>query len=95
MLFQTGLVVQTAGIAAESRENPRFALYILNSLNRHKKGDWGDLGQEDKDLNNQAIKGGDRILSAYLLPTREGTEKIYIITEHNRSVTTVLFASEY
>ena len=95
MLFETGLVVQTSGIAAESRENPRFAICVLSSLNRHKKGDWGDLCEDDKSLNEQAIKDGDRILSAYLLPTREGTEKVYIITEHNRSVTTVLFASEY
>lgn len=95
MLFQTGMTVQTAGIAAESRENPRFALYVLSSLNRHQKGDWGDLGDEDKDLNDQAIKNGDRILSAYLLPTSEGKKKVYIITEHDRSITTVLFASEY
>jgi hypothetical protein len=84
-MFNTGSVVQTAGIAHESQSNPAFALHVLNSLNRHKKGDWGDLEDEDKELNNQAVNGEDRILSMYLLPTREGTQKVYIITEWDLS----------
>ena len=95
MLFQLGRCVQTSGIANESGNYPVFALAVLNSLDRHKSGDWGDLCDEDKELNNEAINSEGRIVSAYNLPTREGNEKVYIITEHDRSVTTVLFASEY
>lgn len=95
MLFPTGTLVQTCGVSAESNAYPVFALAVLNAITRHKKGDWGDLCDEDKKLNDNAVKGDDRILSAYMLPTREGMEKVYIITEWDRSVTTVLFATEY
>lgn len=95
MLFQTGVLVQTVGIEVESGENPEFAVCVMKSLDRHKKGDWGDLEEETKYLNDEAIEEGGRILSAYNLLTREGIKKIYIITECDRSVTSVLFASEY
>jgi hypothetical protein len=95
MLFELGQCVQTSGIVNESMNYPVFALAVLNSFDRHKRGDWGDLCDEDKALNNAALKEEGRILSAYDLPTREGNEKVYIITEWDRSVTTILFASEY
>ena len=61
-------------------------------LARHQQGDWGDLGTEDKHLNDAAVKEGDRILSAYILPTGV---KVWIITEWDRSVTTLLLPNEY
>ena len=65
----------------------------IDYINRHVAGDFGDLCDEDKDMNNSAIKNNnDRILSAYTLPN---DEKIYVITEWDRSVTTVLYADEY
>ena len=60
---------------------------------KHINGDWGDLCKEDKALNDSALaNGNDRILSSY---TNENDVKIWIITEWDRSVTTILFPEEY
>jgi hypothetical protein len=61
-------------------------------LKRHLAGDWGDLGDEDKKTNDQAVIFGNRILSSYNLPKGH---KVWIITEWDRSVTTFLLPSEY
>ena len=53
--------------------------------------DWGDLRQEDKALNDQAVESGDQVMAKYL--TSKG--KIWIITEWDRSATTILFPCEY
>ena len=96
MKFQTGQLVQTAGIAHESQD-PIFAHNIIAILNRYLKCDWGDMCDDDKKLNDEAVKtNDDRILAAYQVPTAESTtKKVYIITEWDRSVTTILFADEY
>lgn len=62
-------------------------------LSRHERGDWGDLDAEDKATNERAVRDGNRILSAYTLP-RTG-EKVWVITEWDRSATTVLLPDEY
>ncbi len=60
---------------------------------RHQTGDYGDLlCDEDKHANTNAIKNGDRILSKY--KTQNGDE-IYIITESDRSLTTLMLCEEY
>lgn len=64
---------------------------MLECIQRHRQGDWGDLCDFDRKANDDALKHGDRILSAY---TIVGT-KIWIITEWDRSITTVLFPEEY
>src|SRR5690554_1668508 len=66
-------------------------------LTRHLSGDWGDLSEEDKESNNQALESGARILSAYRL--KDGT-RIWIITEAvneagERIATTILLPEEY
>lgn len=61
-------------------------------LARHAAGDWGNLGAEDLAANDRALRTGERLLSAYHLP---GGRKVWIITEWDRSVTTVLLPSEY
>jgi hypothetical protein len=60
---------------------------IAALLQRHLAGDWGDLGDEDKQANEDALKQGDRLVSKYELTP--GTE-LYVITERNRSQTAVL-----
>jgi hypothetical protein len=62
-------------------------------LARHIHGDWGDLSVEDLAANELALLTGKRLLSSYDLPDRRS--KIWIITEANRSVTTILLAEEY
>lgn len=97
MKFQIGQLVQTSGIAAESQNDPVFGHNIRAILNRYLKGDWGDMCDEDKKMNNNAVASGDdRILAAYNVPNSQTeTKKVYIITEWDRSVTTILFANEY
>jgi len=56
------------------------------------KGDWGDLSAEDKQLNDEAVQDGSRILSAYT--TAKGA-KVWVITEPDRSATTILLPDEY
>ncbi len=62
-------------------------------LTRHVTGDWGELEKEDWQENEQSVEHGWRILSAYILP--ETNTKVWIITEADRSVTTILLPSEY
>lgn len=88
-LFELGYVVATAGAAALDVD---FAPYLA----RHAAGDWGELDGFDKRQNNQAVKTGLRILSACDVPVGDGeTERIWIITEADRSTTTILLPSEY
>jgi hypothetical protein len=62
-------------------------------LARHQIGDWGDLDPEDKKENDFSVAHGYRILSAYTL--KDGQSKIWIITEADRSVTTILLPEDY
>jgi hypothetical protein len=61
-------------------------------LTRHLRGDWGDLTAEDRAQNDLALETGLRVLSSYALP---GNGKVWIITEWDRSVTTVLLPDDY
>jgi hypothetical protein len=88
-----GQKVWTAGVNDEIAIDGHFGVFVINCLSRHASGDWGDLDEHDRQANDRALKSGeDRILSAY---KAEGFPKIWIITEWDRSVTTVLFPHEY
>jgi hypothetical protein len=92
--FPLGRTLATPGAfdaLEQSGESP--ALF----LRRHASGDWGDLGDEDKTLNDQAVSDGGRILSSYI--TKTGV-KLWIISEAadeegTRTATTLLLPSEY
>ena len=88
--FSPGQVVVTAGIdelVRQGRLNP--APY----LRRHLHGDWGDLDESDRRLNDAALQSGeDRLFSSYQVTP---DLKLWIITEWDRSVTTLLLPSEY
>ncbi len=88
-LFSLGDVVITPGaLTAFVIANE----YIMPYLARHQHGTWGDLEPEDVRANEQALKHGARLLSAYQL--RDATI-IWIITEADRSSTCVLLPEEY
>lgn len=89
-LFELGHVVMTPRAAELGVD---FALYLA----RHAQGDWGDgLDSFDRRQNDTAVKEGYRILSAYTVPIGDDeTERIWIITEADRSATSVLLPSEY
>jgi len=87
--FPLGDVVATPGALdalCEAQQEP------LELLRRHQTGDWGDLDEEDKAENEFSLTHDLRLLSAYTLPTQV---KIWVITEWDRSVTTLLLPSEY
>jgi hypothetical protein len=88
-LFGLGQIVGTPGAvdALEEAEQNPFELLV-----RHVTGDWGDLEDEDKKENELSVKQGFRILSAYNLDT---DVKVWVITEWDRSVTTILLPEEY
>jgi hypothetical protein len=85
--FQLGRLVATPG-ALEA-----VPLHdIKAALARHHSGDWGEVCESDGALNDEAITDGSRILSAYV---SSNDTKFWIITEADRSCTTVLLPSEY
>ncbi|AMK13449.1 hypothetical protein AUP07_0393 [methanogenic archaeon mixed culture ISO4-G1] len=97
-LFETGPVVTTPGIRNMMGLGPQAIDTIQKCLDRHCQGDWGDLCDDDKQLNQDSLdeekeKGFtyDSLFSSY--ETDFG--KIYIITECDRSVTTILTPEEY
>jgi hypothetical protein len=89
-LFLLGKTVATPG-AIEALNTEGVSAREL--LERHVGGDWGDLSEDDRSENELSVKEGFRILSAYTLP-RTGV-RLWIITEADRSVTTLLLPDEY
>ena len=87
--FPLGQVVATPG-ALSALVSLRISPWTL--LYRHMRGDWGQLGYHDWQENEQALTEETRLLSAYTLP--DGT-RIWIITEADRSATTLLLPQEY
>jgi len=90
--FPTGRLVTTAGVNDRAASDEAFAKFVRKSLQRHEEGDWGDLSAEDVVENEYALGKQLRLFSAY---EHNGLPKIWIITEADRSVTTVLFPDEY
>lgn len=82
-----GDVVLTRGVADAIPGEHYFPL-----LERHARGDWGEVCDEDKQANDWALANNERLLSAYTTP--DGV-KLWIITERDRSATTILFPDEY
>lgn len=87
--FPHGRLVMTPGVRALIEET---RLNVLTYLHRHLQGDWGDLCDEDRRANDAALRDDDRLLSSY---TVSPTQKLWIITEYDRSVTTLLLPDEY
>lgn len=85
--FKLGTVVQTPGARDTLNE---FAK--LGALQRYQRCDWGEVSDEDWDINDAAVVAGDRILAAYR--DANGT-RFWIITEADRSHTTILLPDEY
>ena len=88
-LFPPGRLVATPGALALLEQINKSPLEFLS---RHLRGDWGDLCQEDKTENELSLKYGFRLMSSYEVTDNE---KIWIITEADRSVTTLLLPEDY
>ncbi len=87
LAFALGKLLMTPGV---QREVPPSEM--TQALRRHARGDWGELDDEDRRANDEALKDGTRLLSSYR--TKAGV-KFWIITEADRSATTVLLPEEY
>ena len=86
-LFRLGRIVATAhALEVIPKED------ILKAIARHQAGDWGDLPAEDLIANNKSVIEGSRLLSAY--HSTQGV-KFWVITEADRSITTVLLPEDY
>lgn len=85
--FTLGRTVATPGALAVLTHEE-----VLIALKRHVTGDWGELDPEDQAENELSLREGFRLLSAY---RSAGGVRFWIITEADRSVTTVLLPEEY
>ena len=100
MSFSIGQTLATYAINEAMSSQP-FQTFIQDSIQRHHSKDWGDCCEEDKKVNDESLKLDMRLLSVYNIPSElknsnqnvEG--KIWIITEADRSATTILYPSEY
>lgn len=88
-LFPLGQIVATPG-ALDLLD--RTATNGLDLLRRHERGDWGCVPSEDAQANLDAVVSGSRILSSYFL---NDSERLWIITDADRSITTLLLPNEY
>lgn len=88
MLFKPGSLLATPAAINYLTEHD---VSLIELIDQHINGDWGDLCSSDKKLNDQAVRNGSRIVSAYTV----AGEKLYVITEWDRSITKVLLASDY
>ena len=85
--FKIGRIVSTPNALARLTNEE-----ILLGIQRHQAGDWGDVSVEDREENELSLKEGFRLLSVYR--TARGV-KFWIITEADRSATTVLMPEDY
>jgi hypothetical protein len=88
-LFSPGQVVATPGALAALEKAGQLPAEFLS---RHVRGEWGDVPEEDHRENQFSLERGFRLLSSYR--TNAG-DKLWVITESDRSVTTLLLPSEY
>ena len=88
-LFPLGRLVATPGAVELLRSAGEDLLPAL--LERHRSGDWGDVPSEDARENEFSVRHGFRIISSY----RVAGERLWVITERDRSATTLLLPSEY
>lgn len=86
--FPLGKTYATSGVTHWAEKQ---GIDLTRYLRSHHCGEWGDLDPEDKLSNEDALRDGARIFSAYKIAGR----KIYIVTEHDRSMTTVMLSTEY
>ena len=89
--FSLGKLVMTRAVHDKMNSDIDFAIGVLERFERYNRCDWGDLCDEDTAENEHALKEGERIFAL----SNIGSDKIYIITEWDRSVTTILFPYEY
>lgn len=95
--FKIGQLVATKNVDSLMRSDPEFKDFVKSSLGKYIMSDWGDTFKDDAKMNDEAVKSGeDRILAVYKRSIAGHEDQmIWIVTEWDHSVTTVLFPKEY
>lgn len=91
-LFALGQVV---GTPEALRLLDNYGVNVFDLLTRHASGDWGDVCAEDAHFNDNALIHGGRLLSSYTLRSGVADTRVWIISEENFSVTTILKPEQY
>lgn len=96
--FEIGEVVATRAVWEAMETNAEFKTFVSGCLSRYILYDWGDTCEEDWETNNDAVRNGERVIAVYNIP--DAIEELFedtlwIITEWDRSTTTLLFPSDY
>lgn len=91
-----GQIVMTAGVASKSESDKAFKHFVQKALGRYYECDWGDTCEEDCKENDFALENEERILAVYNYKNdKDEDTTVWIITEWDRSATTILFPHEY
>ena len=99
-----GQLVMTVGVEEASKKYPeKFTQFLSKSLFRHMTGDWGEVDDKDKELNQEALTTGDRVMSWYKFDEESQDDEVdlWVMTETTETpsgtgiVTTMLLPSEY
>ena len=88
-LFDLGQLVATPGALAALEKSGQSPMAFLT---RHVTGDWGDIPEDDRKENQFSLENGFRLMSSY---TTSAGDRVWVITENNRSHTTLLLPDEY
>lgn len=91
--FDLGQIVVTEDVDKKMKEDRSFRVFVQVSIGKYVHRDWGQTSDEDAKANNRAIQNGERIRAVYKQPRTDTT--IWIITEADRSVTTIMFPDKY
>lgn len=90
--FELGQIIVTDCVCTLMQHDILFRTFVMMSLRRYAQYDWGDTNAEGKIINDKAVETDDQILAVYNYKTNT---TIWIITESDRSTTTILFPNEY
>ncbi len=89
--FPLGRIVMTKGVSDIFYSDDDFGKFVEMSLDSYANRNWGITCKEDRKMNEKALENNGRIFAAY----KHGKRVIWVITEWDRSVTTILFPEEY
>ena len=95
--FNVGKIVLTKAVDELMHSDEKFRNFVNTALGMHINCNWGKISPEDKKKNDDSIENGERLVSQYRrsgMSKDEPNSRIQIITEADRSVTTILFAEE-